>query len=50
VIPYADFHLNARNFLAGFAVTVVFGVLSGLYPAWRMSRLHPVEALRGVSR
>jgi putative ABC transport system permease protein len=50
VIPYAAFHLNGRIFLAGLGVTVAFGVLSGLYPAWKMSRLHPVEALKGVSR
>jgi putative ABC transport system permease protein len=24
-----------------------FGVVSGVYPAWRMSRMHPVNALRG---
>ena len=27
-----------------------FGLLSGVYPAWRMSRLHPVAALKGASR
>ncbi len=29
---------------------VAFGLLSGVYPAWRMSRLHPVQALKGASR
>ena len=29
---------------------VVFGALSGLVPAWRMARLHPVDALRGGAR
>ena len=28
-------------------LAVFFGVLSGVYPAWRMSRLHPADALRG---
>jgi len=35
--------------LQGLAFAVVFGVLSGAWPAWRMSRLPPIEALRGRS-
>jgi putative ABC transport system permease protein len=48
--PYAEFHLNHRIFLGGFILAVFFGVLSGVYPAWRMSRLHPVQALKGVTQ
>ncbi len=44
--PYADFRLNGRIFLYGLATAVVFGLLSGVYPAWKMSRMHPVDALR----
>ncbi|MBV9128040.1 MAG: ABC transporter permease [Verrucomicrobia bacterium] len=29
------------------AIAVVVGILSGLYPAWRSSRLHPGAALQG---
>jgi putative ABC transport system permease protein len=50
VVPYAHFALNARVFGWGLVLAVVFGVLSGAYPAWRMSRLHPAEALAGGSR
>ncbi len=46
--PYASFQLNYRIFLYGLAMAVFFGLLSGVYPAWRMSRLHPVDALRGA--
>jgi putative ABC transport system permease protein len=49
LIPYLQLSLNLRVFLWGLLFTTVFGLLSGLYPAWRMSRLHPVEALRGRS-
>jgi putative ABC transport system permease protein len=29
-----------------FAISLVIGLLAGCYPAWRASRLHPVDALR----
>jgi putative ABC transport system permease protein len=47
VIDGARFALNWRVFAWGLGIAVFFGILSGFYPAWRMSRLHPVEALRG---
>ena len=46
-IPYAEFHFNLRIVTAALAFTAVFALLSGIYPAWRMSRLHPDEVLRG---
>lgn len=46
-LPYADLAINFRVFLCGLALAVFFGFLSGAYPAWRTSRLHPVDALRG---
>jgi putative ABC transport system permease protein len=50
LIQYSRFALNPRVFLCGLGLALFFGVFSGVYPAWRMSRLHPVEALRGASR
>lgn len=50
LVPYGDFHLNARIFGGGLGFALAFGILSGAWPAWRLSRLHPVEALRGESR
>jgi putative ABC transport system permease protein len=47
LIPYSVFEVNVRIFLYGMLIAAVFGVLSGVYPAWRMSRMHPVDALRG---
>jgi putative ABC transport system permease protein len=46
-IPYARLQLNVRILGWGLLTAVFFGVFSGAYPAWRMSRLHPVQALRG---
>ena len=50
LIPYSDLGLNLRVFAWGVAFALLFAVVSGAYPAWRMSRLHPVHALRGGLR
>jgi putative ABC transport system permease protein len=50
VIPYAQLALNVRVLLWGCAFALFFGVLSGAWPAYRMSRLHPVDALKGAMR
>jgi putative ABC transport system permease protein len=47
IFPNLRFDLNLRIFGYGMLLAVVFGLFSGVYPAWRMSRLHPVNALRG---
>lgn len=47
LIPYATFELNARLFFYGLGLILFFGILSGVLPAWKMSRLHPVDALKG---
>jgi putative ABC transport system permease protein len=44
---YTAFTLNARVLGWGMLLTLAFGVVSGVLPAWRMSRLHPVGALQG---
>lgn len=47
LIPGADFRLNPRLFVYAVGLSIFFGILSGVYPAWRMSRLNPVAALKG---
>jgi putative ABC transport system permease protein len=39
--------LSARLMVNSVAIAVVVGVISGLYPAWRGSRLTPSLALQG---
>ena len=51
MFTYARFTLNPRVFMYGLVAAFLFGLISGVYPAWRMSRLNPVDALKGgVSR
>ena len=38
--------LAAITFAMGLALSVVLGTLGGLYPAWRASRLMPMDAIR----
>ena len=50
VIAYSDLNLNLRVFAVGLLLCLVFGFISGVYPAYRMSRLHAVEALKGGTK
>ncbi len=46
LILHSRLVLNMEVFLAGLLLTLFFGLISGVYPAWRMSRLHAAEALK----
>jgi|SRR6476661_2072249 len=46
-IAYSHFGLSWRAFAIGMGLTVAFGLMSGVYPAWKMARLNPNAALRG---
>lgn len=47
LIAYADLTINWTVVAVALLLSLVFGLMSGVYPAWRMSRLPAVEALRG---
>ncbi len=47
LIPYLNLHINWVVFASGLLLSCVFGLLSGVIPAWKMSRLDPVVALKG---
>jgi putative ABC transport system permease protein len=48
--PVAVLHLHVGLFLQALGATILFGMISGVYPAWRMSRLNPALALKGGER
>lgn len=47
ILPYAQLNLNWRVFGIGMGLSLVFGLFSGVYPAFKMSKLQAVEALKG---
>ncbi len=47
LIPNAQFTINLKIFISGLVLILLFGLMSGIYPAWKMSKLHPVNALKG---
>jgi putative ABC transport system permease protein len=49
-MPYSNLTVNWRVFGYGLVLAGIFGLISGVYPAWRMSRLHPADALAGGRR
>jgi putative ABC transport system permease protein len=49
LIPYLEVHVNPSVFACGMLMSFVFGLLSGIIPAWKMSRLDPVHALKGAA-
>ena len=49
LIPYLKVDINLAVFFYGLLITLVFGLLSGVIPAWMMSRVHPVLALKGIA-
>lgn len=50
VVPWGYMRLDLTVFFYSMVVTIFFGVLSGILPSYRMSRLHPAEALKGIKR
>ncbi len=46
LIPYAQFSFSLRIFFWSALMILVFGLIAGVYPAIKMSKLNPVTALK----
>ncbi|MES2891180.1 MAG: ABC transporter permease [Bacteroidota bacterium] len=46
LISHADLKINLNVLFYSLLATLIFGLLSGVYPAWRMSRMQVVHALK----
>jgi putative ABC transport system permease protein len=49
LIPYLKIDMNLAIFGYGLLLSLLFGLMSGVIPAWKMSRLDPVHALKGIA-
>lgn len=47
MLPFGHLEMNLDVFAACIGLSLFFGVFSGVIPAYRMSRMNPVDALRG---
>ena len=47
IVVWGEPELSLELMLVAVVIALVVGVLSGLYPAWRSSRLAPSQALHG---
>ena len=49
LLAYTDFGLNGRVLAGAVLAVLFFGILSGVYPAYKMSKLQANKALKGES-
>jgi putative ABC transport system permease protein len=47
LIVNTELTINFKVFVLSIAACLIFGFIAGVYPAYKMSKLHPVDSLRG---